>query len=314
MSKANQCLLYPAKSNLNWLLDQLQLKCPTNRHVLKVLLCSAFCTSDDFKFKLHVFLEGDYASSKTFIATLVRDMLPISNQVVDEFGLCVPKLSPKAMFYSTKNGHCEGSGKKKVWIPTPMLYANRVAYIDDVTDGLIEMLKDLTNTTGDVPSHLVTNKDNKGTLSMRLDGKPTIWTSKVVGFNNEQLNSRFYRVICEKDVAKIHDMIIRNASCDAKPAPMDEKAIKSFISERIATHCKFNTSVDVYKQLPIPKSSNRNSDFEVSILNAITKINADEVTAGCILTPQAGDILEAIELFQDKRCSITNTWTITERK
>lgn len=302
MNEANK------QSNLNRMLDVLKVKCPTNRHILKALLISAFCTHDDFKYKLHVFINGEYALGKTFICTLVRELLPIDNIVTDD-GKVVPKISPKYVFYSTLNGYYEGKGDTKVFKPKPVKYANRIAYLDDVQVSLTEALKDLTNTSGDVPTHSVPYKSPTGmsTRTMRLDGKPTIWCTKVEGLTDTQVTSRFYKIEGEKQVKTVHETIMRNMSCDGyTPEQMKEQRqaeynVSKFIAKRISKHCEFKIPLDILKLLPVPEN-NRNSDFMIIILKAIAKINSKDISVPIV--PTEGDIFETISMFQDKTACI----------
>src|SRR3989337_728265 len=299
------------RSNLIWILSVLSNITPVNIDAVKALLISAFTTHNDHKYKVHVFLNGEYAAGKTYLATTVRDLLPLSNQVVEpKTRKPIPKVSPKAIFYSTLNKTDSGKDKdgKKVYAPNPTLYSNRVAYLDDVTTALQEMLKDLTNTTGDIPSHTVTSRENNGTKTMTLDGKPVIWASTVEGFTDEQVTSRFYKVEVEKKIGEVHKVIMINASSNGrseeelKSIHSNLQKIKEFIAARINIHCEYNLPIEMLNKLPIPKDSNRNSDFSIEFLKCIAKINSHDLTK--VITPTEEDLIETINMFKGKSASL----------
>lgn len=297
------------RDNLLWHIAVISKQSPANLEVIRALIVSAYATHEEYKHKFHIFLTGDSASGKTQKCEHVRSFLPFDNRIraTDTTGKItsdVSQLSPKAIFYGSLNKR----GKGKDAIPEPLLCSNRIVYLDDVAQGEIEMLKKLTNTSGEVPTHTVTNKDNDGIKMMVLDGKPTVWCSKVSTFEDDggQTLSRFYKIECEKELEAVHNHIILYKPDEQQKD--SEERLKSFIANRIKQHCIFDIPVELLKKLPIPTITNRDSTFELVCLQVISKINvAWDYDFSKPIVPTETDLRYTIDMFQGKTSIVHNT-------
>lgn len=289
------------KDNLMWHIATMEKRSPENEEVLLALIVSAYATHDDYHHKLHIFISGDSAAGKTQKCETVRSFLPQENRIratsIDGKEVDVAQLSPKALFYGSMNTKKDGKER----IPDPLLCANRVIYLDDVAQNDIEMLKKLTNTSGEVPSHVVTNRDNNGIKTMILDGKPTVWCSKVSMLDDDggQTLSRFYKIECKKELPKVHKHILFY-EVDEEQLRMEDR-LRKFISDRIKIHCTYNIPREMLERLPIPTTTNRDTIFEKVCLQAIAKINCPrDYDFSKPIVPTEADLQYVIRMFQGK--------------
>lgn len=259
------------RSNLNQILDALELKYCGNRDALSMLVLSAVSAHTRFTKKLHIALIGSSDVGKSGAMSIVRNML------MPEHKYNTMKVSPKVMYYQANEG---------------MSFNNVIVALDDITDGDTEILKNIANSTNEPPSF--TTLVNQKPLEIMFDEQPAVWTTKVELLNDHdgQADRRFFTVeILPNDDVKqfIYDSDRFDVSKTSLPQYTNARDLLSRVMKR-----------DQYVTLPecsmAPLNRNSDTNFFMAMIRSIAKINTIDTDSDNI-TASEQDVKDARRLY-----------------
>ncbi|MCK5432049.1 MAG: hypothetical protein KAJ03_04855, partial [Gammaproteobacteria bacterium] len=271
------------RSNLDQILDALELKYYGNRAALSMLALSAVSAHPRFTKKLHIALIGSSDVGKSGAMSIVRNM------IMPEHKYKTMKVSPKVMYYQANDG---------------MTFSNVIVALDDITDGDTEILKNIANSTNEPPTF--TTLVHQKPLEIIFDEQPAVWTTKVELLNDHdgQADRRFFTVeiLPNEDVKQfIYDSDRFDVSKTSSTQYMNARDLLSRVMKR-----------NQYVTLPECNMSHlkRNSDinFLMAMIRSIAKINTLDTDSDNI-TATEQDVNDARRLY---RKHIVQTISIKE--
>lgn len=268
--------------------DAIETRYKGNRKAIKILLCSLINANPIYPTKLHIAFNGDSDSGKT------TGMETTIHMVNDAHKYNSRSVSPKAIFYDSQTIY----NKEGELIRQGTSFKHKVIFLDDVAFKDIEILKQLANSSYDAPTYTTIDK-NGFIKTLKLDGKPTVWTTRVEMFDDHenQTDRRFFKVEIQKQDIK-RDIFESDDIIDD-----DKNNIRSSLYGVM----NWNVKVNIPRGVDI-SCCDSNTDVRIlrCLILGITKINKAELIGTPEITADIQDINEAIELFKSQSIQKTN--------